>query len=213
MIKCILFDMDGTIADTTPLCIEAFRASIEPYLGRAIDDMELIRTFGPSEEGTIMAFIPDHFEEGVSLYLDIYQKLHNECPAPFAGIPELLRRLRGAGYFLGLITGKGIKSLSISLKKFALADAFDALYTGSIEGACKEKSMIAALLEHNFSPEEVVYIGDTVYDITASRSAGISVFAAAWAKTVDLHALQLACPDKILYSVDELSAIFLTDRC
>ena len=51
MIKYILYDMDGAISDITPLCIEAVKVSVEPFLGRTVDDMEIVRTFDPSEEG------------------------------------------------------------------------------------------------------------------------------------------------------------------
>ena len=54
-IKALIFDLDGTIGDTLPLCIKAFRRSIEPLIGRSVSDAEIIATFGPSEEGTIMA--------------------------------------------------------------------------------------------------------------------------------------------------------------
>jgi len=54
-IKALIFDLDGTLANTLPLCVAAFRKSVEPLLDRAISDEKIIATFGPSEEGTIMA--------------------------------------------------------------------------------------------------------------------------------------------------------------
>ena len=65
MFKGIIFDLDGTIANTLPLCIEAFRKSIEPLANRALSDEEIIATFGPSEEGTIMALAPLHYDAGI----------------------------------------------------------------------------------------------------------------------------------------------------
>jgi phosphoglycolate phosphatase/pyrophosphatase PpaX len=51
-IKAVIFDLDGTVANTLPLCIQAFRQSIEPLIKRSVSDAEIIGTFGPSEEGT-----------------------------------------------------------------------------------------------------------------------------------------------------------------
>jgi beta-phosphoglucomutase-like phosphatase (HAD superfamily) len=59
-IKTIIFDLDGTIADTLPLCIAAFKKSIEPLLGKEVSEQQIIATFGPSEEGTIRKLIPKH---------------------------------------------------------------------------------------------------------------------------------------------------------
>ena len=42
--KTIIFDLDGTIADTLPLCIAAFKRSIEPLLGREVGEAEIIAT-------------------------------------------------------------------------------------------------------------------------------------------------------------------------
>ena len=59
MLKAVLFDLDGTIGNTLPLCITAFRESIEPLAGRSLTDEEIVRTFGPSEEGTIAVLLPE----------------------------------------------------------------------------------------------------------------------------------------------------------
>lgn len=53
MIKAIIFDLDGTIGDTVPLCIAAFKKSVEPLAGRVFSEEDIVSTFGPSEEGTI----------------------------------------------------------------------------------------------------------------------------------------------------------------
>ncbi|HXS57064.1 MAG TPA: HAD hydrolase-like protein, partial [Hanamia sp.] len=68
-IKAVIFDLDGTLANTLPLCIRAFRKSIEPLINRSVSDAEIVATFGPSEEGTIMALAPDHYKKGVTDYL------------------------------------------------------------------------------------------------------------------------------------------------
>jgi beta-phosphoglucomutase-like phosphatase (HAD superfamily) len=82
-IKAVIFDLDGTLANTLPLCIQAFRESLQPLIQRYLSDEEIIATFGPSEEGTIMALAPDYYDEGVSAYLHLYSSLHSMCPAPF----------------------------------------------------------------------------------------------------------------------------------
>lgn len=50
MIKAMIFDLNGTIGNTLPLCIKAFRKSIEALMKRKITDAEIVATFGPSEE-------------------------------------------------------------------------------------------------------------------------------------------------------------------
>jgi len=108
-IKAMIFDLDGTIGDTVPLCIDAFRKSINPFMKRGISDEEIIATFGPSEEGTIKALIPEHYEEGIEQYLYYYKKLHKKCPKPFDGIVEVISDLKKKGILVSMVTGKGSK--------------------------------------------------------------------------------------------------------
>ncbi|MEO6455514.1 MAG: HAD hydrolase-like protein [Ginsengibacter sp.] len=75
-IKAVIFDLDGTLANTLPLCIKAFRQSVEPLIMRSISDAEIIATFGPSEEGTIMALAPGNYDKGIADYLHFYESLH-----------------------------------------------------------------------------------------------------------------------------------------
>jgi len=53
-----IFDLDGTIGNTLPLCVTAFREALESLAGRPLSDAAIMATFGPSEEGTVMALVP-----------------------------------------------------------------------------------------------------------------------------------------------------------
>lgn len=202
MLKAVIFDFDGTIADTVPLCIAACRAAFEPLAGRAFSDEEITATFGPSEEGSVMALIPEHYEAGVASYLAFYKKLHPMCPAPFDGIPSLLRRLKEKGLIVGLVTGKGRRSCDISLEAYGLVDLFDAVEAGSPEGPCKPRGIQTILDRFNLRGSEALYTGDVPSDITASRAAGVGIVSAAWASTADPKALAAFSPDAVCESIE-----------
>ena len=126
-LKAVIFDLDGTLANTLPLCIAAFRKAIEPHINRSVSDAEIIATFGPSEEGTIMALAPDFYEQGVADYLTHYTTLHDMCNAPFEGIIPLLEQLKEKGVRTAMVTGKGRKSALVSLEKFGLLPYFESV--------------------------------------------------------------------------------------
>jgi phosphoglycolate phosphatase-like HAD superfamily hydrolase len=201
-IKGVIFDLDGTLANTLPLCIQAFRASVQPLVRRAISDEEIIATFGPSEEGTIMALAPDDYDAGMAAYLQHYAALHTLCPVPFDGIPELLETLKQKDVALAMVTGKGKHSTAISLGYFALGDYFSPIETGSPLGPRKTQGIQAVLDSWTgMAKQEVIYVGDAPGDITASRQAGIPVVAAAWATTTDAETLRLMNPDLLFYTI------------
>lgn len=203
-IKNVIFDLDGTIADTLPLCIAAFKKSIEPLLGTTITEEEIIATFGPSEEGTIRQLIPDHETEGVNTYLKFYKELHHTCAEPFPGIRELLELLISKGVKLAMVTGKGIHSTGISLQQFGFTEYFEIPETGSPEGPNKIKGIRNVLIRLNASADNSIYIGDAPSDIIACKEVGVPIVAAAWASTANASELKLLNPDWMFYTIDEL---------
>jgi len=205
-IKALIFDLDGTLANTLPLCILAFRNSVEPLINRSISDEEIISTFGPSEEGTIMALAPNHYEKGVTEYLRHYEALHNMCPQAFDGIKEMLTFLQNKSVHIAMVTGKGKYSTDISLQHFGLKNFFEFIETGSPYGPIKAKG-IQTVLDHwtGIKKDEVIYVGDSTGDIQASRKAGISVIAASWAETAEPEKLKQFQPDEIFYTIRDFS--------
>jgi len=205
MFKGLIFDLDGTIADTLPLCIEAFRRSIEPLARRHLSDAEIISTFGPSEEGTIMALAPAYYDQGIASYLEYYEQLHAMCPSPFPGITELLHELRNKQLPLAMVTGKGRYSTAISLKAFDLLNLFDPIETGAPHGPRKAEGIQSVLDEWKITDKRsVLYLGDAPGDIRAARVAGIPVAAVTWATTTDKNELLALQPDFIFNEVSEL---------
>jgi len=201
-IKAVIFDLDGTLANTLPLCISAFRKSIEPLINRSVSDDEIIATFGPSEEGTIMALAPEHYDQGVTDYLAHYEALHDMCAQPFEGVIELLELLKERGILTAMVTGKGRNSAVMSLERFGISQYFEVLETGMPEGPSKPKGIQAVMdTFKDINNEEVIYVGDAPSDITACRQVGIPIIAASWAETAEPEKLIPLQPDEPFYDV------------
>ncbi|QDU33992.1 Pyrophosphatase PpaX [Poriferisphaera corsica] len=205
-IKAIIFDLDGTIANTLPLCIEAFRQSVEPLTNKPISDHEIIATFGPSEEGTIMALAPDHYEQGLASYLSHYEDLHDMCLEPFEGIIDLLTLLKNKGIRIAMVTGKGKLSTEISLRKFGIKHFFEMIETGHQYGPRKPDG-IQAVIDYlkPLDKTEMIYVGDVPSDITASHSVGIPIVAAAWASTTNPDKLLELKPDFLFHTIQDFT--------
>jgi len=206
MLKCVMFDMDGTIADTEPLCLAAFGAALAATGGREFTKAEIMATYGPSEEGCLKALVGDRAGEGYKIYLEHYEAHHRRlCPAPFPGIREVFDLVLARGAALALITGKSAASLALDLDAFGLKKWFRIIKTGRPEGADKPLDMRAVLEELGLAPGEAAYIGDAPADIVSARAAGVSSLAAAWAPGADMDQLRSLKPDRLCLTVDDLA--------
>lgn len=204
--RVVVFDLDGTIGNTLPLCIEAFRRSVEPLSGKSVSDDEIVATFGPSEEGSILKLIPNAYEKGVADYLYWYEHLHDMCPEAFDGIPELIHELTIRGVHLAMVTGKGVHSTRISLQRFGLADCFDIVETGHSKGPRKADGLRAVLTYYgDVEKSQILYVGDAPSDILACQQVGIAIAAAAWADTSNPQKLLELKPDALFYSISDFS--------
>ncbi|NBD24878.1 HAD family hydrolase [Paenibacillus glycinis] len=199
--KCLIFDLDGTLGNTLPLCIAAFKKAIEPLAGRSISDAEIIATFGPSEEGTVQALIPERYDQGIADYLRHYLELHAMCETPFEGMTELLAFAHGRGVPMALVTGKGERSTVMTLARFGIESYFQVIETGSPQGPRKVQGIQEVIKQLDVAPRDCVYIGDAPSDIQAAREAGVAIVAAAWAETADPALLDSLEPDRLFTSV------------
>jgi phosphoglycolate phosphatase-like HAD superfamily hydrolase len=96
-----IFDLDGTLVDTLPVCFVAFREACA-RVGAPVQSVAEIRAlFGPSEEGMMQRVIPDRWQDGVAAYLEAYDRHLPMCPRPFPGIesrrPIFGERVSAAG--------------------------------------------------------------------------------------------------------------------
>jgi phosphoglycolate phosphatase-like HAD superfamily hydrolase len=148
-------------------------------------------------------------EESVEAYarfLHLYRREHRRCPAPFAGMPELLGELAAGGVRLAVVTGKGADAAAITLERIGLQETFDVVEAGSAGGAVKAECMRRVLALWDASPERVFSVGDFPYDVRAAREVGVTPIGAAWASTADRAALLEAGAEEVFDRVAELAA-------
>lgn len=200
-LRGVIFDLDGTLGDTLPVCYAAFRQVFQQRLGRTYTNEEIHAQFGPSEEGVISALVPDDAGGAFRDYLSAYRTAHRQCPRPFLGIREVLESLRDRGIRLAVVTGKGPRSAEISLDILGLADYFQHVIAGSAQGAVKPDAMRTILQDWQFAPAEALSVGDAPSDVHAAHEVGLVSAAAAWAPGTDPNRLREQCPNHLFGTV------------
>lgn len=206
MIRGAIFDLDGTLGDTLPVCYRAFASVLGRRLARRFEDREIHAMFGPSEEGILSQLCPDDAEGALQEYLREYRLAHVGCTSPFPGVRGVLEFLRGQGVELAIVTGKGRGSARISLETFRLGGFFPLVEAGSPAGGVKPASMRRVLDHWGFRPAEVVGVGDSPSDVRSAKEVGIASVAAAWAPGASAEQLAACKPARLFREVGALRA-------
>jgi phosphoglycolate phosphatase-like HAD superfamily hydrolase len=202
----MIFDLDGTLGETVPICIQAFQQTFQHYLGRSLTAPDIIAMFGPSEEGMLQRHLPHIWPQALEMYLLAYEHAHALCSAPFPGLPPLLAALQRRGLRLGIVTGKGLRSARISARVLGLDAYFDGIEAGSADGPVKPAGIRAFLTRWEVAPETAAYVGDAPYDVDAAKQAGVIAVAAAWAASADTAALAARQPHLLFERLADFAA-------
>jgi HAD superfamily hydrolase (TIGR01549 family) len=185
-IKGILFDFDGTLADTLPICIQTFQDVLQEFTGRPYTVNEVVAHFGICDEGILQRELGDRWPAAMDRYMEIYAVLHAQCQQPFAQVEPLLRRLKATGIPLGLITGKGPRTAAFSLNYLNLTQYFRNIEVGDMHAIVKAQAMRKILAEWGMDPSTAAYVGDAETDMSEARSAGVIPVAACWTATASI---------------------------
>jgi len=186
-LKGFIFDLDGTLINSLPVVRTSLSNTLLKFCGRVYTDKELSSLFGPSEEGIFKKLFPDSWRDVLQFYLAEYNRIHMQYAKPFPGVVEALNLLHERKMKLALVSGKGPGSMEISLRHSDLKHFFEVIITGSEQRASKPEHLKQVLARWNFSPEEVVYIGDIAYDMQAAKEVGVLPISALWAETVQVQ--------------------------
>lgn len=214
-LEAVIFDLDGTVADSLPVCYAAFRAALLAPAGRTYTDNEINGLFGPDELGGLRRVLPepeaqDAFRNLLAAYQDALERLRTTA---FPGMVELLAELRDRGVCIGLVTGKGAETTELTLAHLNLAGCFDAIASGSPEGGVKPRRICDLLDLWSVAPECAAYAGDVPGDMRAAKQAGVVAIAAAWAPTASAELLAAEQPAVLFTTVAELRAWLAEITC
>jgi len=208
-IELSAFDLDGTLGNTIPTCIEALRRAASPYVGHTLSDGEITRDFGINETGIVKNMVPEHWREALDNYHREYAVLQAKAGGPFEGIKELLDTLRARGTRVALVTGKGEISCKITLECLKLDGCFDDVLTGGEQENIKARSLGKLVEKYCLDPSQCVYVGDAVSDVEQARKAGMNCLSALWAGTTDKEELRKVNPEFLFNTVGELREYLL----
>lgn len=181
--KQICFDLDGTLLDTGEGIMNSVTHALA-LLGCPEPDRQALRAFvgPPIREGFARYGLPrEQIGRAMELCLARYSTVGKFEARPYPGIEAMLNRLQASGHSLYVATSKP-ETLAVEiLEKFGLAPFFTDICGAdwSVSRDTKDE-VLRHLLGRIPEKENMVMVGDTVFDITGAASLGIPAIGVAW---------------------------------
>lgn len=227
-IKAILFDLDGTLIDTTDLILRCFAHAWQDVCGISHSREDIVATFGiplrvamqnlltshrlqPIDLQKVNLVTPDDevVEQLITTYRSFNSVNHDSFARPFEKTNYAVSVLRSRGYKIGLVTSKGRDFAMRGLQLCKLAHLIDeaVFMEDTLRHKPDPEPILTVLKKLQLKPDEAVYVGDSFHDIVAGRAAGVKTIAAAWGPLPHAE-LEREQPDFMLQSITDLLNIF-----
>lgn len=204
--RAIIFDFDGTIADTLEQTRHIYNQLAPEYGLRSVEahEMDTLRNFSLSDllsHLEISAFrVPSLLARGTAMLRERIAQI-----PLIPGIAEILPDLRSNAHIFGILTSNATDNVNLFLDTHGLRSHFTFVSsTSKLTG--KAKHLKAIRKTFSLKSSEMLYIGDEIRDVKASHKAGIPCAAVTWGfnSRTSLHA---ADPTHLIDSPHELLSL------
>lgn len=205
----VLFDLDGTLADTIHLIVESYNHTLAT-IGQHRDPDEIRSWIGRALVETFEDVDPARANELDRTYREWNLAHTDQLIRRYAGVPELLSALAEAGVTMGVVTSKRRATAARAMVAVGIEGMLPIL--AGLEDTPTHKPGPAplrhALHQLGVDPADCVYVGDAAVDVLAARAAGMSSVAVTWGAGLR-PTLVAADPDHLVDSVEDLSGLLL----
>ena len=205
----VLFDFDGTLADTIPLIVASYHHAIGT-LGERADEREVRSWIGRPLQPVLEERYPGRGAHLTDVYRAWNLANHDDLILDVEGMPTLLDALHASGARTGVVSSKKAETVRLGLRAVELDARIDVI--AGQEHTERHKPdpapLVYAAERLGVEPRNCVYVGDAVVDVEAARAAGMGAIAVTWGAG-EAPSLEAAGPDALVGDVAELRAVLL----
>jgi N-acetyl-D-muramate 6-phosphate phosphatase len=210
-IQCVLFDLDGTLADTAPDLAAALN-KMRSDRGMELLPLEPLRRMASSGArgliGVGFGVTPEQaeYEAMKHEFLNNYERAIDVHTRLFAGIPELLSALEAQGLSWGIVTNKAMRFTDPLCARIGLAARAGCVVSGDTTAHPKPHPapLLHAAALCKVDPQACVYVGDDERDIKAGAAAGMKTLACTWGYLGSGEPPEAWGADRVIHSTEEV---------
>jgi 2-phosphoglycolate phosphatase len=185
-VKAVLFDLDGTLADTAPDLVQALNLSLDEagFTIKTLDTMRHAASHGSLF--LVKSAIPEADE---SVQIDIqqallrhYARINGDHSRLFEELPELLALFDSRALPYGIVTNKPARFARPLIEKLGLTDKLKTMISGDSTRYAKPHTapMLLAAQQIATAPQDILYLGDAERDLVAAQNANMLGGIALW---------------------------------
>jgi len=207
--RACLFDLDGTLIDSTEAIVESTARALAELGWPALDRAVIVGHIGYKLE----ALFPERHLEERRLLIDVigrhYDALCEAGTALCPGMGDLVETLARRGVPMGIVTSKRRHHAEAVLAALGLEDRFRVVVACEDVARMKPdpEGLVRALEALAVPAADCLYVGDTRLDVAAARGAGVAVAGVSWG-TDGLEVLGAAGIDHAIDRPEALGGLF-----
>jgi len=205
----IIFDFDGTIADSFTLVVDIIHdltGHEEPLPSHEIERLRGMTLRQAAKDIRLPIWkIPFLVAKGRK---QMWAEM-NKVPI-FDGMADVLRQLAADGHHLYVMSSNSVQNIELFLERHHLRDDFIRLY-GGVGLLGKARALNRVLRQNELDPKQTWYVGDEVRDIEGAQRAGIRVAAVTWGYN-NAAVLKAHDPEALVMDVAKLADIVTADK-
>lgn len=183
MKKTIIFDLDGTLTDSGEGIKNCAGKTLE-HFHLPVENRDALGYFvGPPLAESFKKFgVPeDQVDEAIRVFRVHYQAGGKYENYPYPGVVELLKTLQAQGHRLYIATAKAEPLAVDILEHFEMAQYFEKVCGASMDNSRTTKEAVLTYLLSNIdSKENLVMVGDSIYDILGAKYHNIPAIGVSW---------------------------------
>lgn len=207
--KAVLFDVDGTLVNTLPALIKGLGDAYEHFNGTRPSDEQVKALIGwpLREQMKVFRDTPPsdaELQQMVDYTIDCFEA-NKDSETEFSGALQALRAVISRGHKTALVTSKSKREVEAFAHRYSWAQTVDTIVCSSDVKNPKPdpESALLACERLGVTPDESVFIGDSVYDMLCAKGAGMKTVAVTYGSGTR-EALHAEMPDLVLDTPEEL---------
>lgn len=205
MIECILFDYDGTIADTAEIVWKSFGETVSQFTGHNVTMEEFIEVFGKPLSEMMSFYSKDRTEEMMSYYREYFTLHQDRLIKPFPGVTETIIKLKEMGVKTAIVSSRTKSGVEYGLDMFGIKNHIDLVIglDDTKNNKPHPEPIFKAINLLDAKVEQTLMVGDSPHDIIAAKESGVKSCVVAWT-LFNKEKMYGLGPDYIISDMNEL---------